>query len=102
MDTHKIDKDLIVLYGATDTNGNIIVTPNKEKFILVNEDKACWGNQNDEYIVISNHSHQIVSGYSIIYIEKSNTWQLTYPNGNVEELNYWNVNFITPNNRTSF
>lgn len=38
MDTHKIDKDLIVLYGAADTNGNIIVTPDKKKFILVNED----------------------------------------------------------------
>ena len=57
MDTHKIDKDLIVLYGATDTNGNIIVTPNKEKFILVNEDKACWGNQNDEYIVTYAFGH---------------------------------------------
>ncbi len=102
MDTHKIDKDLIVLYGAADTNGNIIVTPDKKKFILINEDKACWGNQNDEYLVISNHSNKIVSGYSIIYFENSNTWQLTDPNGNVEELNYWNVNFITPNNRTSF
>lgn len=100
MDTHKTDKNQIVLYGAADNNGNIIVTPDKEKFILVNEDKACWGSQNDEYIVISNHSHQIVSGYSIIYIENSNTWQLTYPNGNVEELN--SVNFITPINQTSF
>lgn len=98
MDTHKIDKDLIVLYGAADTNGNIIVTLDKEKFILVNEDKACWGNQNDEYIVISNHSHQIVSGYSIINLENTDTWQLTYPNGNVEELNYWDINFITPDN----
>lgn len=98
MDTHKIDKDLIVLYGAANTNGNIIVTPDKKKFILVNEDKACWGNQNDEYLVISNHSNQIVSGYSIINFENSNTWQLTYPNGNVEELNYWDITFITPDN----
>jgi hypothetical protein len=98
MDTHKIDKDLIVLYGAADTNGNIIITPDKKKFILVNEDKACWGNQNDEYLVISNHSNQIVSGYSIINFENSNTWQLTYPNGDVEELNYWDITFITPDN----
>lgn len=98
MDTHKIDKNQIVLYGAADTNANIIVTPDKEKFILVNEDKACWGDQNDEYLVISNHSNQIVSGYSIINLENSNTWKLTYPNGNVEELNYWDINFITPDN----
>ena len=98
MDTHKIDKNQIVLYGAADTNANIIVTPDKEKFILVTEDKACWGNQTDEYIIISNQSNQIVSGYSIINLENSNTWQLTYPNGNVEELNYWDINFITPDN----
>lgn len=98
MDTHKIDENLIVLYGAADTNANIIVTPDKEKFILVTEDKACWGNQTDEYIIISNQSNQIVSGYSIINLENSNTWQLTYPNGNVEELNYWDINFITPDN----
>lgn len=98
MDTHKIGKDLIVLYGAADTNGNIIVTPDKKKFILINEDKACWGNQNDEYLVISNHSNKIVSGYSIINFENSNTWQLTDPNGNVEELNYWDITFITPDN----
>lgn len=98
MDTHKIGKDLIVLYGAADTNGNIIVTPDKKKFILINEDKACWGNQNDEYLVISNHSNKIVSGYSVINFENSNTWQLTDPNGNVEELNYWDITFITPDN----
>ena len=85
----------IMNYGAVNSEGRIIVVADKTKFMLIDGGKACWGDKNNEYVVVSDKSQTVSSGYSI---EKTgnNEWCLIHPDGVKVTLYSWEIHLENP------
>lgn len=83
--TNTNNEGLNVNYGAIDTNGNIIIESQYNHFILFDVHKriACWGNENNDYLVLSSNSYPKIQMCSIINTDYDE-WSLTYSNGETE------------------
>lgn len=91
----EVGTENIMNYGAVGKDGRIIFAPDKIHFMLIDDEKAFWGDSNDEYVIVSGKSQEVSFGYSI---EKTanNEWYIIHPNGEREILHSWRINLKNP------
>lgn len=81
-------KESFILYGAADSQGNIIVPIENENFITIDDDKACWG-VGDIYSVLKAGTQNVENEYLIKSVRDEYTsqseWFITYPSGKIEK-----------------
>ncbi len=77
-----------IMYGAVDSNGNILLMPKYNNFITIGDEKACWGS-GDNYLILEPNSTDVKDEYEIKYVSNEFTglteWFITHPSGEIEK-----------------